>query len=78
MNGEASTLHATEPRHLPFGKLMDGNLQARKHLVVGGLANDIFRQVFIFQAVIDKVVGRYSLGQQPFDLINHTLFQTGL
>ena len=40
---EASALHTPEPGHLALGKLVDGNLEALGHLVVGGHARPIIR-----------------------------------
>ena len=40
---EAPSLHATEPRHLPLGKLVDGYFKAIEHLVVSQLSRQVFR-----------------------------------
>lgn len=48
MNGKATPLHTTKPRHLPLGKLVDRYFELGKHLVVRALANDIFGEEFVF------------------------------
>ena len=74
---EASALHTPEPGHLALGKLVDGNLEALGHLVVGGHARQILRQEFILQSIIYKVVGRDTLVEKRFHLVDHPLFETG-
>ena len=78
VDGEASALHAAEPRHLALGKLVDGNLQALEHLVVGETAHEVLGDELLLQAVIDEVVGRDALSEQSPDLLYHALVQTGL
>lgn len=48
MNGKATPLHTTKPRHLSLGKLVDRYFELGKHLVVRALASDIFGEVFVF------------------------------
>ena len=78
MNRKAPSLHASEPRHLPFGKLVDGNLQAAEHLVVGGLPGDVFGDELILQSVVDEILGGDALGQQTAHLVNHAFLEAGL
>ena len=77
MDGEAASLHAAEPGHLALGKLVDGNLQPAEHLVVSQTANDVLRQEFILQAIINKVIGGDALVEQCPHLVDHALFQSG-
>ena len=41
MNRTAPALHAAKPRHLAFGKLMNGRFELHNHLVVGQLADEV-------------------------------------
>ena len=61
MDLKAPTFHASEPSHLPLGKLMDGDFKPREHLVVGQLPCQIFRYELIFETVIDEVFRRDAL-----------------
>ena len=77
VNGKTSALHAAEPRHLALGKLMDGYLEALEHLVVGETACDVFGDEFVFETVVDEVVGRDSLGEKAADFVYHAFVEAG-
>lgn len=75
MDGEAAALHAPKPGHLSFGKLVDGDLQAAEHLVVGGAAEGVFGDKLILQTVVDQILGRDRL-EQTFYLLYHSFLQS--
>ena len=43
----SSSFHASEPCHLSFGKLMDGNFQLRKHFFKSELTDDVKSEIFV-------------------------------
>ena len=69
---ESPALHATEPGHLPLGKLVDGDLEPGEHLVVGSLTYEILRHELVFQSVIYQVISRNTLGEQSLHLVDHS------
>ena len=78
MNLNATTfLHATKPGHLPFGKLMNGYLQQRHHLVILKVTQQIERDVLIFESIPDEPLCGHSPINEPLHLVNHAFFQTG-
>ena len=78
MDFEASPLHAPEPSHLPFGKLMYGCFELPVHFVVTELAQHIKRKILVFQAVIKKVIGRNSALKQVSHFFYHAGIEPGL
>ena len=76
MDGEPSALHASEPGHLAFGKLVDGYLQPLEHLVVGGLSCDILRHELVLQSVVRQVFDGNAFVEQSSHLLHHTVLQT--
>ena len=54
--GESAPLHASEPRHLTLCELVYGYLETPEHFVAGDSARHVFRHIFIFQTIIDKVL----------------------
>ena len=79
--GYAAALHAAKPRHLPFGKLVDGRFEAIEHCGVVYLAGDVECDIFVFQAIIDERLCRYTFVEQVSDFVDHTaveaLFESG-
>ena len=65
MDLKAPALHATEPSHLPLGKLVDGNLKSGEHLVVRDLPRQVFGHELIFQTVVDEVCLRQAEPSPP-------------
>ena len=75
MNLTATTFHATKPRHLPFGKLMDGYFELAEHLLIAELAYDVERHIFILESVINQVLSLDALVEQSTNLIHHALVE---
>ena len=61
MYADAFSFHASEPCHLPFGKLVDGSGQLCAHLFICKLAGQVQGHEFIFQAIVYQVVSAYWL-----------------
>lgn len=76
MNLRAPPLHAAKPGHLPLGKLMNGDFQLTEHLVVGQLADDILRDVLVFQPIINKVIRLHATVKQAPYLLHHAIVET--
>ena len=57
---------------------MDGYLQLAEHLRLLQLADGAEREVFVFQAVVDKVVGGDAFAQQAAHLVEHSRPHAGL
>ena len=81
--GEASSLHAAEPRHLPLGKLMNRSLKCIMHFIESPFADDIFSDIFIFQArfvVSERLCNqeKYLLDPLPTSEVNKMFGVTGV
>ena len=50
--GQAISFHASEPRHLPFCKLVDCRIKAIEHVVVGYFSYYVLGNPFVFKAVV--------------------------
>ena len=55
MYGKSAPFHAPEPGHLTLGKLVYGDFQERRHFVEGVFAQNVFSQIFIFEAIVNQV-----------------------
>ena len=73
VDGESAPLHASEPGHLAFGKLVDGNFQSAEHLVVAQLPGRIFSDIFVLQPIVGQVLSCNALSQQTAHLVDHAL-----
>ena len=60
MDGKPAALHATEPCHLPLGKLMNGYLHTGELLFVSYYTSYVFCLEFILFSLVNKVFGRNS------------------
>ena len=78
MNEESATLHATEPCHLAFGELVNGRFESGKHGLVVRLPRQIQGDEFVFQPVIDQIIGRNATVEKSLDFLYHTLVHTGM
>lgn len=76
-NMVSATLHASKPRHLPLGKLMDGCFQTVLHLLPRHMSRHIKSQILIFKTIIDKIVGRNARIEQTPHLVDHPLVKSG-
>ena len=72
MYRKATAFHSSEPCHLPFGKLMNGDFKSTEYLFKTDFPNYIFRDIFIFQTIINKVCSRNPRIKQSLDLIYHS------
>lgn len=73
----ASALHASEPSHLAFGKLMYRDFKLAHHVVITHIAHHVTGQILVLKSVVYQVVGSYSLLNQPAHLIDHSRVKTG-
>ena len=73
--GESPAFHASEPGHLPLGKLVYGDFEERYHLVISGASDEVFGNVFVFQPVVDERLGVDTLVEQPLYLGHHALVE---
>ena len=78
MDGEPTALHPSEPGHLALGKLVDGDLQPREHLVVREPAGKILRHELILQPIVEQVVCRNAFIEQRLHLVHHPVFESHL
>ena len=76
MNGKTSALHTTEPGHLPFGKLMNGDFQSSQHLLIRSFSYHIFCDKLVFQPVIQQVFCRNTTIEESLDFLYHPILQT--
>ena len=74
----AAALHTPKPRHLPLGKLVYRDFKLLKHLIIAQFTYHIFREIFIFQPIINQVVGRNTAINQPPYLISHSCLKACL
>ena len=72
MYRKATVFHSSEQCHLPFGKLMNADFKSTEHLFKTDFPNYIFRDIFIFQTIINKVCSRNPRIKQSLDLIYHS------
>ena len=75
MNVHSLSFHAPKPGHLSLGELMDGGVELREHFVVRELANHKLRKKFVFQTVINQLIGSNSAIEQRFYFGNHPLVE---
>ncbi len=73
MDGMSFSLHAPEPGHLAFGKLVDGGIQFLKHLFVGEVPCQIIGHMPVFEPVETKLCGLQPSLKQPSYFIHHAI-----
>ena len=75
---EAATLHAPEPCHLSFGKLMYGDFELLLHVGTGQLSGDTEGKILVFKTVINEVVGAYAGVEQALCFVEHSFVEACL
>src|SRR5690554_338703 len=75
VNGNSPSLHAPEPGHLSFGKLVNGDIELGHHFVVAQTARHVLGDKLILQAIINQVLGTKSFSQQSLHLSHQSLLQ---
>ena len=73
MDGNPAAFHAAEVGHLTFGKLVYGNLQLAYHFVVCEFTDDMHGEVFIFQSVINQILGCNARCEYATHFVDHAL-----
>ena len=71
MDGKSASFHSPEPGHLPFGKLMNSNLQFPVHLFVCQFADNVQSQVLVFRAIeIEEYYAHTPVDERAFPKLN--------
>ena len=76
MYGKSAPFHAPEPGHLTLGKLVNGDFQERRHFVEGVFAQNVFSQIFIFEAIVNQVFRGNPLVEKAPYFIDHAGIET--
>src|SRR5690554_3670882 len=63
VDGYSPTLHAPEPGHMSFGKLVNGDIELGHHFVVAQTARHVLGDKLVLQAIINQVLGTKSFSQ---------------